>query len=473
MFITILIAYCTIFTSATQYAIQTSFFGTNFLDQFDFWPSWDPTYGFVQYVDRATAEALAMVNTTGPLVRFGAESTEVLDPFSNLGRKSIRLTSKQTWTHGLFILDLAHMPSSTCGIWPAFWMLGNGPLLWPVYGELDIIEFTNDATSNLIALHTMPDCTIAGSGQTGTLLTNDCGKDQGYKGCNISPNQPNSAGTAFNSIGGGIYAVEWTSVAIRVWFFPRNSIPASVTAINPDTSSWLRIMKAVVTSTAISLMPLWCKKAVLRSPDTLLTFELLPFSFNIDFCGTWAGPTFNTNTGCPVLNATNQWSSCNAFVATNPQAFVDAYWEVNYLKVFQAIAGAPSSSSLSSVTPAESSTSVSASGAEGRSTTTTTTSTTSSTMPLAASTSSPLPDVSSTISDSVSSTSNVNVHSTLSSVFEPSETTSSAATLAPGVLVTTEVVLMTSVVTVTQSGGRDSVKMVVQTKYKVETIVNA
>ncbi|EME88045.1 glycoside hydrolase family 16 protein, partial [Pseudocercospora fijiensis CIRAD86] len=277
------------------------------------------SYGFVHYVDRATAESLAMVNSTGNLVRFGAESTQVLDPFANLGRKSIRLTSKQTWTRGLFILDLAHMPSSTCGIWPAFWMLGNGPLLWPVYGELDVIEFTNDATSNLIALHTAPNCTIAGSGQTGTLLTNDCGEDEGYKGCNISPTQPNSVGTGFNSNGGGVYAVEWTSVAIRVWFFPRNNIPASVTAINPDTSTWGLPAANYEGSCNI---------------DSYFTNASLVF--NIDFCGTWAGPTFNTNTGCPVLNATNQWSSCNAFVATSPQAFIDAYWEVNYLKVFQA-----------------------------------------------------------------------------------------------------------------------------------------
>ncbi|KXT12819.1 hypothetical protein AC579_1810 [Pseudocercospora musae] len=466
--ITVLIAYCAILTPATQYAIQTTFSGPTFLDSFDFWSSWDPTYGFVQYVDRATAEALAMINTAGSLVRFGAESKEVLDPFANVGRKSIRLTSKQTWTHGLFILDLAHMPSSTCGIWPAFWMLGNGPLLWPVYGELDIVEFTNDASSNLIALHTMPNCTIAGSGQTGTLLTNDCGEDEGYKGCNISPNQPNSAGTDFNSNGGGIYAVEWTSVAIRVWFFPRNAIPASVTAVNPDTSSWGLPAANYEGSCNIDSY-----------------FANASMVFNIDFCGTWAGPTFNTNTRCPVLNATSQWSSCNAFVATNPQAFIDAYWEVNYLKVFQAAAGAPSSSSISSVTPAESSTSVSASGAEGRSTTTTTitTSTTSSTTPLAASTSSPLPGSSSAISEPASSTlgvsstsvSSANVLSTLNSALEPSETTSSAATLAPGVLVTTDVVLITSVVTVTQSGeepqqGRDSVTMVVQTKYEVETM---
>jgi hypothetical protein len=45
-------------------------------------------------------------------------------------------------------------------------------------GEIDIIEYTNNLANNLMALHTsdtLQNCTVAGSGQTGTLLTNDCG----------------------------------------------------------------------------------------------------------------------------------------------------------------------------------------------------------------------------------------------------------------------------------------------------------
>ena len=35
------------------------------------------------------------------------------------GRPSVRLTSDQNFNHGLFIADFAHMPSSSCGVWPA------------------------------------------------------------------------------------------------------------------------------------------------------------------------------------------------------------------------------------------------------------------------------------------------------------------------------------------------------------------
>lgn len=115
-----------------------------------------------------------MINTTNSSVSFGVETTQILDPNANLGRLSLRLTSIQSWTHGLFILDLAHMPVATCGTWPSFWSLG-GTGTWPMSGEIDIIELVNDVSNNLNSLHTLPGCTIAGADETGTLLSSDCG----------------------------------------------------------------------------------------------------------------------------------------------------------------------------------------------------------------------------------------------------------------------------------------------------------
>jgi hypothetical protein len=71
----------------------------------------------VHYVDRATAEQHGMISYTPNTTRWGVESTQVLDPSANLGRLSLRLNSKQSWTHGLFVLDLAHMPHNSCGAW--------------------------------------------------------------------------------------------------------------------------------------------------------------------------------------------------------------------------------------------------------------------------------------------------------------------------------------------------------------------
>lgn len=75
-----------------------------------------------------------------------------------------------------------------------------------------------------------------------------------------------------------------------------------------------------------------------------------------------------------LLNETQSWSSCNEFVALNPGAFTETYWEVNYLNVYQLVSGTPqtTSSSLSSAMPAiqtSSSLSTAISNAQGRSST--------------------------------------------------------------------------------------------------------
>lgn len=38
---------------------------------------------------------------------------------SDTGRESVRISTKKTFTHGLFIADIAHMPGTICGTWPA------------------------------------------------------------------------------------------------------------------------------------------------------------------------------------------------------------------------------------------------------------------------------------------------------------------------------------------------------------------
>lgn len=76
----------------------------------------DPTHGYVDYVDENTAESAGLIYASGNATYVGVDSSNVA---SGSGRKSVRLTSTASYTHGLFVLDLAHMPGSVCGSWPA------------------------------------------------------------------------------------------------------------------------------------------------------------------------------------------------------------------------------------------------------------------------------------------------------------------------------------------------------------------
>jgi hypothetical protein len=113
---------------------------------------------------------------------------------------------------------------------------------WPNNGEIDIFEGVNQAANNLMSMHTSENCTVAGSGETGTLVTNDCFVNAvgqpGNSGCGVTSAYTDSYGAGFNNGQGGVYAMEWTSNAIKIWFFSRGSIPASISAGIPDTATF-------------------------------------------------------------------------------------------------------------------------------------------------------------------------------------------------------------------------------------------
>ena len=75
----------------------------------------DPTHGFVQYVDEGTARNNALIQEHGDGIYMGVDHKTV----SSAGRASVRLESRNTYTRGLFIVDIAHMPGGICGTWPA------------------------------------------------------------------------------------------------------------------------------------------------------------------------------------------------------------------------------------------------------------------------------------------------------------------------------------------------------------------
>jgi hypothetical protein len=97
--------------------------GHSFIDCFDFSTFPDPTHGTTDYIGRREAVASGLYNVTqAGSVYIGADSHHVPKTRS-LGRKSIRLKSKQSFSSGLFLIDLEHMPAG-CGMWPALWLVG-------------------------------------------------------------------------------------------------------------------------------------------------------------------------------------------------------------------------------------------------------------------------------------------------------------------------------------------------------------
>jgi uncharacterized membrane protein YgcG len=304
------LAFLTAAVTAT-YTIEDDYASSSFASMFDFFTYDDPTHGYVNYIDQASAESSGLYKIQNGAVYMGVDSTNTA---SGRGRDSIRISSKKSYNHGLIILDLAHMPAGACGTWPAFWLVGPN---WPYSGEVDIIEGVGGQTANNMAVHTDAGCTITNTGAfSGHLETSDCdvnAANQGNNvGCSIRSGDSSSFGAGFNSQGGGVYATEWNSDEVSIWFFPRGAIPSDITSGNPDPTGWGLPQGQFTGGCDID--------------DKIKNQQIV---FDVTFCGDWAGGVWSQDTTCAP-----QASTCQAFVQNNPGAFKDTYWLVNSLKVY-------------------------------------------------------------------------------------------------------------------------------------------
>ena len=296
-----------------NYTLSDTFTSANIFYEFSFFNSPDPTKGFVQYTDFQTAAShnlFGIAPTADNAAYIGVEHSH---PSFSPGRPSVRLTSKKAFNQGLFIADISHMPGGICGVWPAFWLLGP---YWPKGGEIDIIEGVNAQTTNSMTLHTDAGCTLSESGFSGEFLTSNCDvKATGQAenaGCGISHRDPNSYGAGFNENGGGVYATEWTSSAIKIWFFPRTKIPDDIPNGVPNPSNW---------GTPSAWFGGNC--------DIKAHFQNMQIVIDTTFCGAWAGEVWKT--GLCAKKA----KTCEEFVANNPEVFEQAYWLIDSIKVYQ------------------------------------------------------------------------------------------------------------------------------------------
>ncbi|KAK7969383.1 hypothetical protein PG988_008456 [Apiospora saccharicola] len=309
--------------SATKsYKIADKFNAANFYDKWDF----------------VTAGNLVQINKDD--FYLGADYTTPMpgDWTKYHGRNSVRVESRESYNHGLFIGDFSHLPKPTCGTWPAFWMFGSK-------GEFDFLENWNDLPFNRITAHTgdpSHSCTIKQTDMTAEIDTKNCADNAPgqypYQACSA-----HSYDGVFGSNTGGLLltfdedATEWTSEYIRQWTW--KTAPADVLAGKPDPSKWGKPMFQV------------------SDCNIDQSFADLHFVLNINFCSVAAqGDKWNS-----TCQASTRHDTCMEHVAANAGAFKDSYFKVKGISVFKltedvvsTTSAIPSSAAPSSASPSTS-----------------------------------------------------------------------------------------------------------------------
>lgn len=245
-----------------------------------------------------------------------------------MGRNSVRLRTNKTFNvNTLVIGDFAHIPGNACGIWPSFWMVGP---VWPKDGEIDILEGVNEMTQNQITIHSHLGCApkVGPAGETGKRTGKiDCGENGGDIGCGVFNTKPEGWGNGFNAAGGGVYAMLWTPDGIKVWSWKQNEVPANVRQDKPKPETW---GTPVANWSGCNFGEEYFNNMGIVSVPTLFLIGVLTFSqiVNTAFCGGWAGEVWKQGS-CGALAPT-----CYEYAAANPQAYKEAYWLINSIKVY-------------------------------------------------------------------------------------------------------------------------------------------
>ncbi|KAF7974674.1 hypothetical protein HWV62_11429 [Athelia sp. TMB] len=298
-------------TATSKYKLTDLHEGSTFFDGWNFFEGADPTHGNVNFVSQASASKAGLTKQSGGATIIAVDSTSVVAAGGS--RNSVRISTKKSYSSGLFIADFSHMPQG-CGTWPAWWSAGPN---WPSAGEIDIIEGVNDQANNQYTLHSGSGsaCTLstappAAEAYTSNVLGTTClSTDGANSGCGFSDPSPASFGPGFNAAGGGVFAHLWDSTGIKVWRFGRNAIPADVAARAPNPSGWGTPAAA------------WGGAAC----DIAAHFYEHVLTLDTTICGDWAAGAY-AGSGCP--------GTCSEMVA-NATNFKEANWGVKSIAVYQ------------------------------------------------------------------------------------------------------------------------------------------
>jgi len=317
--------------------------------------------GDVWWLDQqdATSQSLAYINAAGNAIVRVDNFTDV--PL-NTKRNSVRITTQDSFSFGsLWMIDLVHIPFG-CSVWPAFWAKGQ---LWPNDGEIDIIEAVNLMPSNQMALHTVQGCfhttppNQLGASGGGTNGLNGNGQNASDcstgSGCVVAETKKASFGSAFAENGGGVWATQFDVSGIFMWYWPRDQLPPSVQNASPtssmDLSDWGAPSAAYPTDS--------CNMTEFFTDQQLI--------LDITLCGVWAGVPSIYNQTC-MNQGTTGMCYTDSVVGPGSPKFDDAYFEIQYVRVYTQTAIVSPSATPSPTQDADSSTTTSKSSPSSGST---------------------------------------------------------------------------------------------------------
>ncbi|KIJ63767.1 glycoside hydrolase family 16 protein [Hydnomerulius pinastri MD-312] len=324
---------CIYLSSAVAYNLIREYAGSTFFDRWDFYGGWDNlTLGNATWVtqSQAASQGLAYVNSEGHAIIKVDNTTNV--PLGQ-NRNSVRITTQDAYDIGsLWIIDLNHIPYG-CSVWPAFWSFGPN---WPYDGEIDIIEGINTMDNNQMAIHTTPGCTHSGNvnqlGVTGS--TTDCSQGPG---CTVTETSPNSYQAGFAAAGGGVFATQFDSTGIYMWFWSRPDIPPSITQATStssiDISQWGTPHASYFSTT--------CNITQFFSPQNLV--------LDITLCGDWGGVPSIYGPSCGNSGPTGLcYNDC--VVGPGSPRYDNAYFDISYIRTYTTVSVVPSSTTSATVT---------------------------------------------------------------------------------------------------------------------------